>query len=163
MQSQWQDDMQEAMSCRLAGCLGRVRGQLRASWAGQSQHRVLDAGSFLSFLQAALVEYMDSCEVRGLATPPSMHTRLVELMLELGGEHQVTMRRTCRCHHALMGALCSRNAEPALVGKSSGVSDGWWPALCWPAVSHSQSNGAAERRVLTQACSTRQWLAVACA
>ena len=44
---------------------------------------------FPSLLQAALVEYLDSCEVHGLATLSSMHTLLVQLMLELGAVHQV--------------------------------------------------------------------------
>ena len=43
-----------------------------------------------ALLQAALVEYLDSCEVHGLATPSSMHTLLAKLMLELGGHHQVS-------------------------------------------------------------------------
>ena len=83
-----------------------------------------------ALLQAALVEYLDSCEVHGLATPSSMHTRFVKLMLELGGHHQVSRWRACICLSAgdmpwwTLSALYSRPAEPALVGESSGANNG---------------------------------------
>ena len=61
-------------------------------------------------LQAALVEYLDSCKVHGLTTPSSMQTLLVNLMLELGAQHQVSRGRTSICFLAEAMRRCALRA-----------------------------------------------------
>lgn len=69
---------------------------------------------FSARLQAALVEYLDSCEVYGLTTLSSMQTLLVKLMLELGAQHQVSRWRTSICFLAEAMRRCVLHARALL-------------------------------------------------